>query len=96
MYNKVDNAQSTITEKMVAVHIPSNALRSKILSKANGCLLKDRRQALNQILSADGHFVRQLRQCARQKFPAIFFQLDRAGDFQYFSNIARNSFAGLS
>ena len=33
--------QSTITEKMAAVHFPSNALRPKIYKKANGCLLKD-------------------------------------------------------
>ena len=37
--------QSTITEKMAAVHFSSNALRSKIFEKANGCLLKDRRRA---------------------------------------------------
>ena len=36
---------STITEKMAAVHFPSNALRSNIFRKANGCLLKDRRKA---------------------------------------------------
>ena len=35
---------STITEKMAAVNFPSNALRSKIFKKANGCLLKDRRK----------------------------------------------------
>ena len=34
--------QSTITEKMTAIHFPSNALRSKIFEKVNGCLLKDR------------------------------------------------------
>ena len=34
--------QSTITEKMAAVHFPSNALRFKILKKANGCRLKDK------------------------------------------------------
>ena len=36
--------QSTITEKMAAVHFSSNALRFKIFKKANECLLKDRRQ----------------------------------------------------
>ena len=30
---------------MAAVGFPSNALRSKILKKANGCVLKDRRKA---------------------------------------------------
>ena len=38
-------AESTITEKMAAVHFPSNALRSKIFKKANECLLKDKRKA---------------------------------------------------
>ena len=33
------------TEKMAAVRFPSNALRSKIFKKANGCLLKDKRKA---------------------------------------------------
>ena len=37
--------ESTITEKMAAVDFPSNALRSKIFNKSNGCLLKDRRKA---------------------------------------------------
>ena len=37
--------KSTITEKMATVHFLSNALRAKILKKANGCLLKDRRKA---------------------------------------------------
>ena len=37
-------AESTITEKMAAVHFPSNALRSKIFRKANECLLKDKRK----------------------------------------------------
>ena len=37
--------QSKITEKMAAVHFPSNALRSKISKKANGSLLKDRHKA---------------------------------------------------
>ena len=37
--------QSTITEKMAAVHFPSNAFRSKIFREANGCVLKDRRKA---------------------------------------------------
>ena len=37
--------QSTITEKMAAVHFPSNALRSKIFKKANRCLLKYRHGA---------------------------------------------------
>ena len=33
--------QSTMTIKtMTAVHFPSNALRSKIFEKVNGCLLK--------------------------------------------------------
>ena len=31
----------TITENMAAVQFPSNALRSKIFKKPNGCLLKD-------------------------------------------------------
>ena len=30
---------------MAAVDFPSNALRSKIFNKSNGCLLKDRRKA---------------------------------------------------
>ena len=34
--------QSTITEKMAAVHIPCNALRSKMFKKANGWLSKGR------------------------------------------------------
>ena len=34
-----------ITEKMAAVHLPSDAFRPKIFNKANGCLLKDRRKA---------------------------------------------------
>ena len=42
--------KSTMTEKMAAVHFPSNALRSKILKKANGCLLKDRRKAEGQFV----------------------------------------------
>ena len=33
--------QSTITEKIAAAHFPSNALRSKIFKKANGCFLKE-------------------------------------------------------
>ena len=37
--------QSMITKKMAAVHFPSNAFRSKIFKKVNGCLLKDRRKA---------------------------------------------------
>ena len=37
--------QSMITENMAAVHFPSNALRSKIFMKPNGCLVKDRRTA---------------------------------------------------
>ena len=43
--NELIGPQSMITEKMVAVHFPSNALRSKTFTKANGCLLKDRRMA---------------------------------------------------
>ena len=30
---------------MAAVHFPNNALLSKIFKKANGCLLKNRREA---------------------------------------------------
>ena len=32
--------QTKITEKVAAEHFPSNALRSKIFKKANGCLLE--------------------------------------------------------
>ena len=39
-----DQVKSTITEKM-AVYFPNNALRSKNFRRANGCLLKDRRNA---------------------------------------------------
>ena len=43
--------KSTITEKMAAVHFPSNALRSKIFKKANGCLLKERHKAGSSVAS---------------------------------------------
>ena len=42
--------QSTITEKMAAVHFLCNALRSKIFKKANGCLLKHRRKAVGRFV----------------------------------------------
>ena len=35
----------TTAERMAAVYFPNNALLSKIFKKANGCFLKDRRQA---------------------------------------------------
>ena len=47
---KKADLQSMITEKMTAVHFPSNALRSKIFKEANGCLLKDRRKAANRFV----------------------------------------------
>ena len=40
-----EEGQSTITEKMVTVHFPGNALRSKVFQKANRCLLTYRRKA---------------------------------------------------
>ena len=45
MKQKTKDLQSTVTQKMAAAHFPSNALRSKIFEKANGCLLKDRCKA---------------------------------------------------
>ena len=46
------DGESTITEKMAAVHFPSNALRSKIFKKANRCLWKDRRKAGGRFVSS--------------------------------------------
>ena len=39
-----------IKEKMLAVHFPKNALWFKISTKANGCVLKDRRKAGGQFV----------------------------------------------
>ena len=50
LIQSIQSCQSTITEKMVVVHFPGNALRSKIFKKANGCLLKGR-------YTAGGRFV---------------------------------------